>query len=140
MQSIYQGRPARLREADANVPILFLDDYEELEQFNSLSYSRTEIQPSFPTRSVSVFEQLCKLSIIMDRIISGIYAENCKMRASDEILSTARSLHGDLERWRNALPEHIGISLSKSSAGSLTPHTLSLMYVSRPIRSYYDFL
>ncbi|RSL47386.1 hypothetical protein CEP54_013431 [Fusarium duplospermum] len=35
VQSIYQGRPARLREADNRVPIQFLDEYEELEEFNT---------------------------------------------------------------------------------------------------------
>ncbi|PCG92683.1 Transcription factor [Penicillium occitanis (nom. inval.)] len=127
VQSIYQGRPSRLREQDVNVPISFMDDYEELDQFTSLSYAREEILMSFPTRSVSVFEQLCKLSLIMDRILSGIYAENCSSKSTSYLLNTARSLHQDLEDWRKALPEHLNMNFDSSSHPPLTPHALSLM-------------
>lgn len=106
-----------------------MDDYEELDQFTSLSYAREEILMSFPTRSVSVFEQLCKLSLIMDRILSGIYAENCGSKSTSHLLSTARSLHQDLEDWRKALPEHLNMNFDNSSNPPLTPHALSLMLV-----------
>ncbi|EED14997.1 nitrogen assimilation transcription factor nirA, putative [Talaromyces stipitatus ATCC 10500] len=127
VQSIFQGRPARLREADVNVPISFMDDYEELEQFTSLSYAQTELNLSFPTRSVSVFQQLCKLSIIMDRIISGIYAENCSLKSTSKLLDTACSLHQDLKDWRKSLPEHLNMDFDNTKTPPLTPHALSLM-------------
>ena len=127
VQSIFQGRPARLREQDLNVPIAFMDDYEELDQFTSLSYAREEISLSFPTRSVSVFEQQCKLSLIIRRILSGIYAENCSSRSTPQLLNTARALHQDLENWRKSLPEHLNMNFDASSNPPLTPHALSLM-------------
>lgn len=139
VQSIYQGRPARLREQDVNVPISFMDDYEELDQFTSLSYAREEILMSFPTRSLSVFEQLCKLSLIMDRILSEIYAENCSSKSASHQLNTARSLHQDLEHWRKSLPEHLNMNFDNSSHPPLTPHALSLMLVYFMI-SYMIFL
>lgn len=106
-----------------------MDDYEELDQFTSLSYAREDFAMSFTTRSISVFEQLCKLSIIMDRILSGIYAENCNSKSTSELLNTARSLHEDLEYWRKSLPEHLKLNFDISSNPPLTPHALTLMSV-----------
>jgi hypothetical protein len=104
-----------------------MDDYEELDQFTSLSYAREDISMSFPTRSVSVFEQLCKLSIIMDRILSELYAENCNSKSTSHLLNTARSLYQDLGGWRASLPEHLILNFDSSTP--LTPHALSLMLV-----------
>lgn len=104
-----------------------MDDYEELDQFTSLSYAREDIFMSFPTRSISVFEQLCKLSLIMDRILSGIYAENCNSGSTSQLLNTARAMYQDLEYWRRSLPKHLNMDFDSSSNPPLTPHALSLM-------------
>ncbi|OKL62290.1 hypothetical protein UA08_02308 [Talaromyces atroroseus] len=128
VQALYQGRPARLRWSDVNVPISFLDDYEELEQFSALSYSAVDVPTGFSTRSVSIFEQLCKLSIIMDKILSSIYGENFGEKNVTTLLSIAQSLHSELEHWRKGLPEHLDMNMSNSKvSSSLTPHALSLM-------------
>ncbi|KAH8689158.1 putative nitrogen assimilation transcription factor nirA [Talaromyces proteolyticus] len=129
VQSIYQGRPVRIREVDINVPIFFMDDYEELEQFSALSYDLEESPISITTHSVSVFEQLCKLSIIMEKIISSIYTEKSRLKDPNHHLGVAKSLHAELNRWRNALPDHLIPKLSNPSRPSLTPHAFSLMSV-----------
>ncbi|KAL2683302.1 hypothetical protein Neosp_007772 [[Neocosmospora] mangrovei] len=103
VQSIYQGRPARLREADNRVPIQFLDEYEELEEFNTNTYSERPTQLGCPTYSVSTFEQLCKLSIIMDRILCKLYSEKSCSRNPQELLDASNALHAELKRWRNQL-------------------------------------
>lgn len=126
IQSIYQGRPARLREVDINVPICFLDDYEELEQFSSLSYTPTEHPLNRPTHSVSIFEQLCSLSIIMDKIIHCLYTEKSVSKDPKHLFGLSQSLHAELKHWRNALPEHLVVK--PTNPQSLTPQSLSLMY------------
>jgi hypothetical protein len=128
VQSIYQGRPVRLREVDVNVPICFLDDYEELEQFGPVSYSQSELSPSRPTHSVSIFEQLCSLSVIMDKIISNIYTERSGSRDAKHLFGVSQSLHDELKRWRSSLPDHLAVK-SNGTTQSLTPQMLSLMYV-----------
>jgi hypothetical protein len=66
----------------------------------------------------------------MDKILSSIYAENSGEKNSVRLLDIAHSLHGELEQWRSALPEHLDMNLSGSQRSSeLTPHALSLMYV-----------
>ncbi|KAF7561206.1 hypothetical protein G7046_g2935 [Stylonectria norvegica] len=126
-QSVYQGRPARLREADNLVPIRFLDEYDELEEFHTLAYSDVPGRMSCPSYSVSAFGQLCKLSIIMDRILCGLYAEKSSTKNPEELLRASHSLHADLKHWRDALPPHLNIRLGDVDNSIILPHVLSLM-------------
>lgn len=127
VQSIYQGRPVRLRASDNHVPIRFLDDYEELEPFYTGTYSPTPIQLRHPTRSVSTFEQLCKLSILIDRVLCNLYAEGSPTKSAQDLLDTCNSIHADLERWRNDLPQYLVVKLDNPSPSSILPHTLALL-------------
>ncbi|RSL63312.1 hypothetical protein CEP53_004467 [Fusarium sp. AF-6] len=127
VQSIYQGRPARLREADNRVPIQFLDEYEELEEFNTNTYSGHLTQLGCPTYSVSTFEQLCKLSIIMDRILCNLYSEKSCSRDPTELHNASNALHAELKCWRSEMPAHLLVHLNNPGNSTILPHTLSLL-------------
>ena len=62
MHAIYQGRPARLSGANVRVPILFHDDYDEFEPFQTITFTATPHQLRRPTHSLSTMVELCKLS------------------------------------------------------------------------------
>ena len=109
-----------------------MDEYEELESFNTLTYSYSPAQLDLSTHSVTTFEQLCKLSIVMDRIISCLYAEQSLMRDVDDLLLDANWLHSELERWRSELPAHLVVRLDEPSGSIILPHNLSLLYVIKP--------
>ncbi|KIL88692.1 hypothetical protein FAVG1_07940 [Fusarium avenaceum] len=126
VQSIYQGRPTRLREQDNSVSTMFLDEFEELEDFSTHTYSAQPTRLGCPTYSVSTFEQLCKLSTIMDRIICALYSEGSSAKGAEELWETARSLHRQLKSWKDGLPEHLTVQLHDSSNSTILPHTLSL--------------
>ncbi|KAK7409593.1 hypothetical protein QQX98_008188 [Neonectria punicea] len=142
VQSIYQGRPARLREIDNRVPIKFLDEYEELEPFHTLTYSLNPKQLDHPTYNVSTFEQLCKLGIIMDRILCNLYAERSLSKDAMELLQTAQVLYNELKDWRDALPSHLVVQLDNSASSTVLPHSLSLhsMYNSLVILLHRPFV
>ncbi|KAK9319952.1 fungal-specific transcription factor domain-containing protein [Lipomyces orientalis] len=127
VQSLYQGRPARLREIDTNVPLTFLDEYEELEQFNTLSHADEKDHPGFPLHSISTFKEECRLGIIMDRIIGCLYSEKSPTRSSDYLLREAMVLHDDLKAWRIALPAYLDFKSSESANAALLPHMFSLL-------------
>ncbi|KPM39353.1 hypothetical protein AK830_g7207 [Neonectria ditissima] len=127
VQSIYQGRPARLREADNRVPIKFLDEYEELEPFHTLTYSPNPRQLDRPTYGVSTFEQLCKLGIIMDRILCNLYAERSLSKNPADMLQVSSVLYDELKRWRDALPAHLSVQLDNPASSTVLPHSLSLL-------------
>ena len=137
IQSIYQGRPARLRNRDNSVPILFLDEYEELEAFDTTGYSASPGGVGQPTYSISTFEHLCKLSAIADSILNNLYAEQSTERDPQELLKAAQSLQNDLERWRGSLPVQLLVNPSISDVNDglgvdvTLPHILCLTYVSQ---------
>lgn len=113
--------------------MVFLDDYEELEPFDTLGYSATPGVVGLPTHSVSTFEHLCKLSTIADRILNSLYAEKSSQMNAEELFRTSQILHADLARWRESLPAHLLINFDTSGSPDTSngcvvlPHTLSLM-------------
>ncbi|ETN39778.1 uncharacterized protein HMPREF1541_06004 [Cyphellophora europaea CBS 101466] len=127
LQSVYQGRPPRLREADNCVPILFLDEYDELDPFHTDGYALEPEQLGYPSHVVSTFEQLCKLSIIIDCMISNLYTEKSSRKSPTELLRITRSLDEDLTAWRHALPSHLSALLELPNKAIYLPHTISLM-------------
>ncbi|KAG5977143.1 hypothetical protein E4U55_007026 [Claviceps digitariae] len=129
MQSLYQGRPASLRDADVLVPIKFLDTYEELEYWQPFAYSsRPSDHPGSPAYSVSTFAALCKLSLAMSDILSSIYTERSVDQTPATLSSTLENLQCKLDEWKSALPEHI--QLDKTGPDDLMafspPHVFSL--------------
>ncbi|KAF5705876.1 Nit-4-like protein [Fusarium mundagurra] len=142
VQSIYQGRPTRLRGQDNRVPIAFLDEYEELEDFHTRTYSAQPSQLDCPTYSVSTFEQLCRLSIIMDCILCALYAERSATKNVDQIWQVAQSFRPYLQSWKNGLPECLRVDLNDPTSSNILPHSLSLLalYNSLIILIYRPFL
>lgn len=127
VQSIYQGRPVRLRAADCSVPAHFSDEYEELEPFNSLTYSVVPQQLETPIRSISTQAELCRLSVIAESIIVTLYTESSSKKDAQTLVEACNVIALDLEKWRNALPEHLNLRWHDLSAFDVLPHSLSLM-------------
>ena len=126
VQSIYQGRPARLREMDNRVPAQFLGEYEEMEVFSTLTYSAAPCLLDRPTYGVSTFEQLCKLGVIVDRILCKLYAERSSLQDPVELYHTSGLLQEELRGWRESLPAHLSIKLDSPGSAAILPHTLAL--------------
>ncbi|UKZ48229.1 hypothetical protein TrVGV298_002465 [Trichoderma virens] len=124
IQSLYQGRPATLRELDALVPIKFFDTFEEFEFWEPFAYSP---QPNpylgSAAHSVSTFTHLCKLSVVMSDILSNIYTERISTTDLSKVL---QSLHSKLTTWRDALPPHLVINSRGDEYPCPPPHVLSL--------------
>lgn len=129
IQSLYQGRPVSLQETDTRVPVLFLDTYEELEQWTPFAYSAQSDSrcSGSPAYSVSTFTALCQLSVIMNDILNNIYAERSFDREPTELSKILENLHSKLEVWHNALPSHLLFDPIKAPPLAPPPHVLSLM-------------
>lgn len=128
IQSLYQGRPVSLQEADIRVPILFQDQYEELEHWTPFAYSETQRYPGSPAYSVSTFTELCKLSIIMNAILNNVYGVKSVKRAPEKLAEDLERMHADLENWQAALPEHLAFDPTIVGWPVPPPHVLSLQY------------
>ncbi|KAK7977046.1 hypothetical protein PG988_004536 [Apiospora saccharicola] len=126
IQSLYQGRPATLRESDTAVPIKFLDTYEEFQNWQPFAYSvQTTQYPGSPAYSVSTFTSLCRLSVVMSDILSCIYTERTFDRNASDLCTVLESLNSKLAAWKDALPEHLNFDPVKSTQIP-PPHVLSL--------------
>ncbi|KAK4499628.1 hypothetical protein PRZ48_010146 [Zasmidium cellare] len=132
-QSIYQGRQCRLRIAESNVPISFLDEYEELEPFNTVTFAAVATQTRIPTRAVTTFEQTCKLSVIAEGILSALYTEEASSSSVEELVSTAQRLVKELADWKDSLPSHLCLEWNDDRRPTVLPHTLALMAMYRSL-------
>lgn len=126
IQSLYQGRPATLRESDTAVPIKFLDTYEELQNWQPFAYSMENKKYSgSPAYSVTTFTSLCHLSVVMSDILSCIYTERTFDQSAVELCATLENLNSKLVAWKKALPKHLDFDPIKSTQIP-PPHVLSL--------------
>ncbi|KAH5272468.1 hypothetical protein HBI70_115300 [Parastagonospora nodorum] len=127
IQSLYQGRPVTIKEADTLVPIKFQDTYEELEHWAPFAYS-TQSNAAYlgsPAYSISTFRHLCKLSVVLSDILSTIYTERSFDSSPGELSSKLESIHLKLTTWRSELPEHLAVDVKKMPI-TPPPHVLSL--------------
>jgi hypothetical protein len=123
-QSIYMGRHSRLRHSDCNVQLLFLDDFEELQPFNTYTYSPNQRQLGTPARSISPWEQLCRLSTIAESILANIRSEWGRTASATALVGLSEALQKQLDEWMASLPAHLRLGCKEFET---LPHTLSLM-------------
>jgi hypothetical protein len=129
MQSLYQGRPVSLQESDTRVPISFLDVYEEYEHWKPFAYNKSahEAYSGSPAYSVSTFTGLCKLSVIMNRILNEIYAEATFDKSPEQLSELQKQLDSRLRDWHRDLPQHLKLEPAKPPEVIPPPHVLSLV-------------
>ncbi|KAI4759287.1 hypothetical protein E4T52_07254 [Aureobasidium sp. EXF-3400] len=128
MQSLYQGRPASLRAIDGQVPIKFMDTYEELEAWHPFAYASGPSYPGSPSYSVSTFGQLCKLCMILQQILDRTYCEREQKRNTQDLVQDLEYVEKQLQDWMAELPEHLRIDTSSDSGTQQLPppHVFSL--------------
>lgn len=126
IQSLYQGRPVSLQHLESQVPLTFLDKYEEMEYWKPFAYPNTKAYAGSPAFGVSTFTQLCKLSIILNGILNKVYSEQSANAASVELVEKLNSLHSELMAWYDTLPSHLRFEPGKGAAVP-PPHVLSLI-------------
>lgn len=127
MQSLYQGRPASLQDFSTQVSLVFLDHYEELENWQPFAYSDVQSYPGSPAYSVSTFTELCKLSRILNGILNKVYSERSAHRSAQDRALTLNLLDNQLKTWYDDLPSHLRFQASGASQLTPPPHVLSLL-------------
>lgn len=106
---------------------MFLDDFEELEQFRPLSYTDDHKPLKSPVYTLSAFKELCNLSVILDRVLSSFYTQQSAKKTPADLCFELRALSIELENWRRNLPKHLEYKHLESSNRVLLPHMLSHM-------------
>ncbi|KAM0342509.1 hypothetical protein ACHAPU_009483 [Fusarium lateritium] len=128
IQSLYQGRPVTLKDADAMVPIKFIDTYSELEFWQPFAYSASKNEyPGSPAYSISTFTALCKLSIVMSEVLICIYTVRTSDQSPDELSKVLNRLQRKLREWQTDLPDHLKPEVGNAPGATVPPpHVLSL--------------
>lgn len=128
IQSLYQGRSATLQAAQCDVPIVFRDDYEELEHWTPFAYTDRSSSGGSCSYSVSTFTQLCRLCTILNSILNGVYKEKRAAESSDRLKQELASLELELAAWTDQLPAQLKIDTELNRSSDVPPpHVLSLL-------------
>ena len=110
------------------VPLLFIDHLDESEEWHALSTSPANKVQYAPMYCVSNFYSLCKLSVIMNKILNKIYREKSEVQHPDAITKNLGVLKDDLQSWQRTLPAHLTVSPSSIGQGT-TPLPSPHVYV-----------
>ncbi|RJE23615.1 hypothetical protein PHISCL_04071 [Aspergillus sclerotialis] len=136
--SLYLGRMPNFTMGADNVSLKFLDDFTEedlWEPFYGPEQVSTE-RPSYPPTPghvVSCFMQLCKLCVLISRVMLDLYSPQPINHANSSLDARASAfvtIDQDLHEWYNALPSFLEIPSDKIPEVSPPPHitSLNLMY------------
>ena len=107
------------------VPLTFHDQYEELERWYPLPSAPLQQAPYAPMYCVSNFFVLCKLAIIMNKILNKIYREKNEVQGPDAIIKSLKQLNEELDEWQITLPPHLKLSptsIGKDGSTLPSPH------------------
>lgn len=129
IHSLYQGRAPTLQESEMHVPIVFVDDYEETEQWRPTSYpagTSSAFRSGVPTYSVSTFTALCQLCMIMGRALNALYSFSSFSSPASSLLRSLEALNADLAQFEKHLPNHLRIPDNPVQEQPLPSNVLAL--------------
>ncbi|TKY89345.1 hypothetical protein EX895_001876 [Sporisorium graminicola] len=126
IHSLYQGRQASFERRNLYVPIEFHDHFEETEFWTPVAYHRplnedemdgqnAGMMPSGytgPIYSVSTFAELCRLTVIMEKIIQVFYSIDSGTRTERAQTEHLIEMRCELGAWRTSLAAHLRIDSS----------------------------
>ncbi|KAJ5090646.1 hypothetical protein N7532_009330 [Penicillium argentinense] len=126
IQCLFQGRPPLLRHTNIKALLKFLDEYDEMDTFQAITYKQPgSVGPAVPSLNVSLLTKLCELSVIIDRIMCELYSESAQAaRGQSEDIS--ENINLELCRWRQSLPPELDY-LSYPSRAVLLPQAFCLL-------------
>ena len=105
----------------------FLDDYDELEPFQGITYMTTKPRVVVPSLNVSLLTNLCELTTIVERILREIYSESRESNLAQRA-NISREIKSQLINWRQNLPPRLDY-LSFPDQAVLLPQSTCLLYV-----------
>ncbi|CAG8039608.1 unnamed protein product [Penicillium salamii] len=125
IQCLFQGRPPLLSHVNLKASMNFLDDYDELEPFQDISYMAIRPRNVVPSLNVSLLTKLCELTTIIERILREIYSESRESK-SVQRATISEEIKSQLRIWRETLPLQLDY-LSSSNQAVLLPQSACLL-------------
>ena len=126
---MYHGRPVELQWADCDVPLTFLDQYEEKELWQPFEVQRSRHYPQTPAYAISTFTNMARLCIIINEILNTVYTRQSQERGVDNLAQQIMPLHTKLEQWYANLEAHLKFNTSDPAHVVPPPAVLTLLSV-----------
>lgn len=125
IQCLFQGRPPLLNRVNLRASLDFLDDYDELEPFQDITYMAIKPRGVVPSLNVSLLTNLCDLTTIVERVLREIYSES---RESSIVhrANISEEIKSQLKTWRQNLPLRLDY-LSFPDQAVLLPQSACLL-------------
>ncbi|KAJ5162997.1 Mediator complex subunit Med10 [Penicillium coprophilum] len=125
IQCLFQGRPPLLNRVNLRASLNFLDDYDELEPFQAITYTTTKPRAVVPSLNVSLLTNLCGLTTIVERILREIYSESRESNLAHRA-NISEEIKSQLRIWRQNLPLRLDY-LSFPEQAVLLPQSACLL-------------
>ncbi|KAJ5748297.1 Mediator complex subunit Med10 [Penicillium nucicola] len=125
IQCLFQGRPPLLNHVNMRASLDFLDDYDELEPFQDISYTAIKPDKVTPSWNVSLLTKFCALTTIVERILCGIYSESRDSTVTHRE-SVSEDIKSLLREWRQNLTPQLDY-LSFPGQSVLLPQSACLL-------------
>ncbi|KAG8156887.1 hypothetical protein KVR01_013300 [Diaporthe batatas] len=134
-QCLYLGRQMTMRPNEGRVPLVFLDKYEELEEWTPLIDRSQSSEANMlllgyrthPAYALSSFTALVKLALIASRITQTFYSIDCVRQGHGNLWAIKSEVEDDLKTWQANLPSHLRFDPTKGDdvppPHQITPHT-----------------
>ncbi|KAJ5789488.1 transcriptional regulator family: Fungal Specific TF [Penicillium psychrosexuale] len=144
IQCLFQGRPPLLNRVNVSASLDFLDDFDELEPFQGITYMTTKPRVVVPSLNVSLLTNLCELTTIVERILREIYSESRESNLAHRA-NISREIKSQLRNWRQNLPRRLDYLsfpdqavLLPQSACLLALFNVLIILVHRPLITGHD--
>lgn len=109
-QSLYLGRPSMFASVEARVPLVFLDTFEEMEEWAPYVDPQSPAVPppykSHPAHAESTFTHLVRLFQISHHI-TDLYSIQAMRCTSEELQDRKEAIGRELDHWCKSLPGHL---------------------------------
>jgi hypothetical protein len=108
-QSLFLGRPCMFATVEARVPLLFLDTFEELDEWQPYVDPRAGVPSAYepqPARAISTFTSLIRLAKV-GKMISDIYDIAIIKLDTKAVLNAKASIEQNLEGWINTSTKYL---------------------------------
>lgn len=136
-QSLYLGRSPALSLVEARVPQLFLDTFEELEDWSPYvdhttltSGQLNSVYIPRPAYAVTTFNTMIRLFQISSHISKEFYSLEAIKQSTESLVAEREKTRKRLQDWRSSLPLHLTFDLDGSAVPP--PHQITPQYVSDP--------
>lgn len=129
LQSLFLGRPVAVHATTGNVTQVYLDTFEEMEEWTPYIDPVAHVDASIPvyrgrpSRAISTFQAFVQLCEIAGHIVEAFYSVSSRAKSETTLLQIKQDVTTKLDIWRHKLPSWLRFDPSVDSTPP--PHQIT---------------